>query len=84
MAKANPSLPQSLPTSDSTLAPTELVALESVIDRHGIENVLMAISEICGGKAEHIESNWQDRTLAKAWLTLEGAVGCIVPKARGL
>ena len=51
--------------SDSTLTPTELVALESVIDRHGIENVLMALSEICGLKAEHIAVNWQDTSLAK-------------------
>ena len=51
---------------------------------HGIESVLMALSEICGGKAEHIASCWQDTLLAKQWATLERAIGVIVPKAAGL
>jgi hypothetical protein len=63
---------------------SEKVDLEMLIDKVGIESVLMALSEICGEKADHIATTWQDATLAKRWATLEGAVGCIVPKAFGL
>jgi hypothetical protein len=58
--------------------------IESYIDAAGIDAVLMAISEICGEKAVHIATNWQDAALAKRWATLEGAIGVIVPKAGGL
>jgi|KBSSwiStaDraftv2_1062776.scaffolds.fasta_scaffold07344_15 hypothetical protein len=70
--------------TDSRLTEQELSDLEMLIDRRGAEDVLIAISEICGEKAEHIKVNWQDLTLALRWATLEGAVGCIVPKATGL
>lgn len=70
--------------TDSNLDATELEHLERLIDIRGIESVLIAISEICDGKAEHIQVNWQDATLALRWATLCGAVGCIVPKASGL
>jgi hypothetical protein len=62
----------------------ELQQLEKLIDRVGIQSVLMGISEICGLKGDHIEENWQDKPLAKRWNTLCGAVGVIVPKAHGL
>jgi hypothetical protein len=55
-----------------------------MVDRRGIEDVLMALSEICGWKAQHISDNWQDGALAKRWATIEGAIGCVVPKATGL
>lgn len=42
--------------------------LEEYIDREGLQAVLRALSEICYLKAEHAESNWQDRNLARAWL----------------
>lgn len=62
----------------------ELADLETLIDCCGIDSVLMAVSEICGEKAEHVQTNWQDTALAKRWATLEGAVGVIVPNATGL
>ena len=60
--------------------------LEALIDRCGLSSVLMALSEICGEKAEHIRSNWQDEALARDWATTEGRIGVIVPSvvARGL
>ena len=58
--------------------------LETLVDACGIDSVLMALSEICGEKSEHILSNWQDTILAKRWATVEGAIGVIVPKAAGL
>jgi len=66
------------------LTPYELEQLESLIDSAGLNSVLMALSEICGAKAEHIATNWQDAHLAKRWATLCGAIGCIVPSAGGL
>lgn len=58
--------------------------LESYIDAAGIDAVLMAISEICGLKAEHIAHHWQDAPLAKRWMIIEGLLGTIVPQAAGL
>jgi hypothetical protein len=70
--------------TDSTLLPAELEALERLIDHHGIAEILIALSEICGAKADHIRANWQDRPLARRWQTLEGAIGVAVPKGAGL
>jgi hypothetical protein len=42
---------------------SELDALEALIDAAGIEAVVQGLSEICGAKAEHIASNWQDTAL---------------------
>jgi hypothetical protein len=70
--------------SGRDLTPAESEALERLIDIAGVDSVLMAISEICGAKGDHIEENWQDRALARRWNTLSGAVGVIVPKAIGL
>jgi len=64
----------------------ERYILEGMIDRCGLSSVLMALSEVCGAKSEHIATNWQDKDMAKDWATLEGAIGCVVPRAtaRGL
>lgn len=63
---------------------TEVEELENLIDRRGIESVLHQISELCGFKADHIEHNWQDASLAKRWRTVEGAVGVASTYATGL
>jgi hypothetical protein len=70
--------------SDSNLSEQQLTDLEALIDSRGIDQVLMAVSEICGHKAEHIATNWQDASLAKRWANLEGAVDVIVTQAGGL
>jgi Mn-dependent DtxR family transcriptional regulator len=44
------------------------VQIEQAIDRMGLHNFLGVISDICLEKAEHVESNWQDRALARAWV----------------
>jgi len=41
--------------------------LEKLLDTMGLHNMLGAIAIICGEKAEHIETVWQDRKLAKKW-----------------
>lgn len=49
-------------------------ALEGMVDRHGFLGVLQMLSEVCGLKAEHIETNWQDVTLAQWWAKRAEAV----------
>ncbi len=41
--------------------------LEAMIDKVGARNVAYAVARICALKAEHLETNWQDRVTAKAW-----------------
>ncbi len=41
--------------------------LEALVDRHGLSAVLNELANICAAKAEHIATNWQDASLAKAW-----------------
>jgi hypothetical protein len=45
-----------------------MMALENMVDRVGLANVLYALGHICNAKANHIEENWQDQITAKAWL----------------
>lgn len=43
--------------------------LEDLIDKHGLQHILLGLELVCGEKADHIGLNWQDRSLAKAWNT---------------
>lgn len=46
-----------------------LELLESLLDRgFSVANVLDMLSEVCGEKAEHVRSNWQDDDLADQWI----------------
>lgn len=53
--------------------------LEEMVDKHGLESVLEALSSICADKADHISANYDDRTLAGAWtasgLAIEEVIG---------
>lgn len=60
------------------LSKSECESLEALVDATGIGSVLMALSEICGAKAE------QDAPLAKRWTYIKVAIGVIVFKAMGL
>jgi hypothetical protein len=58
--------------------------LESLIDSNSLSTVLDAISVICHEKAEHVNENWQDKTLAKSWVKAGNRIGrmlvdCILP-----
>jgi len=44
-----------------------MLALEAMVDKVGVSNVLYALQHICDAKADHLESNWQDRVSAKVW-----------------
>ena len=42
--------------------------LEIMIDRSSLHEVLNALADICAQKADHIQSNYQDKPLAKTWM----------------
>ena len=53
--------------NDSLLSKRDLETLERLIDAYTLPRVLEALAAICGDKAEHAQTNWQDRVLARAW-----------------
>jgi hypothetical protein len=55
------------------------VALEHMVDRVGVCGVLDALLDMCGHKAEHLRSNWQDEASAKDW----ESVGVVLGKCLG-
>jgi hypothetical protein len=61
------------------LTPLERAGLEQLIDICGLSSVVMALSDICDEKAEHIRSNWQDKPLARQWAKACGRLGTVVP-----
>lgn len=54
----------------TTQNPIELETVESLIDKHGADRILEALREVCYAKAEHVETNWQDKALASRWIAL--------------
>ena len=44
-----------------------MLALEAMVDKVGVRDVLYALARISYTKAEHIQSNWQDERLASKW-----------------
>jgi len=58
--------------------------LESIVDKCGIDNVLLALSVMCGDKSVHVAVAWQDPHLAKRWCTVADDLSAIVPKAANL
>jgi beta-xylosidase len=57
--------------------------LENLIDQHGLADVLKAIAVICHEKAEHIQANWQDESLAEWWDKAAEAIYTISKGAPG-
>ena len=49
------------------LSQSQAVELEQLIDKSSLECVLANIAQICIEKSHHVESNWQDRRLARLW-----------------
>ena len=48
--------------------------LESLIDTHGMANIMLALVHIADEKSEHVKSNWQDLELASAWRKVSDAL----------
>lgn len=49
------------------LTPEQKLLLEQFIDSNSLADVLDSLAEISHGKAQHIQENWQDESLAKVW-----------------
>jgi hypothetical protein len=56
-----------LPQSHSDLTPQDMQTLEAILDRVGNARLVDALSRIASEKAEHVQTNWQDKTLARTW-----------------
>jgi hypothetical protein len=41
--------------------------LETIVDAYGLAETISALAIVCQEKADHIEGNWQDETLAAHW-----------------
>jgi hypothetical protein len=63
MAQANNSLSQPFFSENSPA----MLELEGMVDRVGMANVLYALAHIALAKADHLETNWQDRASAYLW-----------------
>lgn len=57
-------------------------ALERIIDRSSVAQVIGAIEDICREKADHIRSNWQDKALARTWDQDAAVVGRVYGKLK--
>lgn len=44
-----------------------LDAIEALMDTWNVGGMLDLMAEVASAKADHIRSNWQDETTAKAW-----------------
>ena len=42
-------------------------AIEPLLDRSSLSDIVLALARLCNEKAEHVRSAWQDEHLAKAW-----------------
>jgi uncharacterized protein with HEPN domain len=53
--------------------------LEGLVDsqKDGLLHVITALEIMCGEKASHIMSNWQDRDTARPWRSAEGKLGTL-------
>lgn len=49
------------------LGKEDMLALEEMVDRQSVADVLQALSEICYAKGEHLREAWQDHGAAKTW-----------------
>jgi hypothetical protein len=56
--------------------------LELMIDKIGLSHVLFKLAEVCGDKAEHLRSNWQDEKAAKEWIADARAIEKLAAKIR--
>ena len=41
--------------------------LESLLDKHQLVEICVALELLCADKADHVATNWGDKALAKEW-----------------
>lgn len=54
--------------------------VESIIDRHGLVELLTAIECICSEKAVHVLVNWQDKQTSQHWARASTIAGAAARK----
>lgn len=59
-------------------------ALEALIDKYGMSQLLFGLAQVCQEKADHVETNWQDKTTARAWHSDAVAVENLAAKVRSI
>jgi hypothetical protein len=57
--------------------------LETLIDRYGIDNVIAMLGFVCGEKAEHIATNYQDASQGKEWIKLSADLDKLLAEVEG-
>jgi hypothetical protein len=65
------------------MAPVDLTLLESLIDKYGLDAVLLDLSRICDLKADQV-ARWNDTPQARLWAEIGAAVDVIITKANRL
>lgn len=60
--------------------------LEKHIDRVGLPQFLETVAIVCEEKSEHIQTNWQDFALSRAWASAARGLDKLAAtvKARGI
>lgn len=43
----------------------DAIALEKLIDRYGLKEIVFTLADIMQGKSHHVDENWQDTPLSK-------------------
>ena len=61
------------------MLPEDRQALELLVGRYGVAQVLGAIAKICSDKAEHIRQNWGDAELATQWDIVANSIDRLRP-----
>lgn len=57
--------------------------IETLIDRYGLSTFLSIAGYVCGEKSEHIATQYQDVTQAKAWMKISAELDKITAHAEG-
>jgi hypothetical protein len=57
----------------------DVQTLETIIDRVGLAELTDTIARIAREKAEHVQTNWQDRDLARVWNRVARRFDKLVP-----
>jgi hypothetical protein len=48
--------------------------LEPIVDKESLATVLLALSEICTDKAQHVEETYKSKDLTKTWDNASAAI----------
>jgi hypothetical protein len=54
--------------TDRSMSSQQQDQLEALVDACGLDLVLGGLADICAAKSDYVLTNWQDRSLADAWM----------------